>query len=444
VSAGIGVGIAPLARAFRDGSDDPVRALQRALEAADRGEKDRALLWRVPAAMPEAVAARSRFQRGTPLGPLDGVPLVVKDSIDVAGLPSTNGTRFLLDPAASDALLVARLRRAGAVVFAKANMHEFGMQPTGVNPHHGTPVNPWDPSRVPGGSSSGPAVAVASGIAAAAIGTDAGGSIRLPAALNGLVGLKPTLNAVPQQGVAALTFNLDCSGPIGWTVDDVAALFEVLADVRLDRNAAPARAALLTDFFAGAEDDVARAVRAAAAEVFGKLEEVATPLCAWATAVEFVIIGTDAQKTTAPLLAAHAHEMGADVRLILRLGGGISASDRARADAVRARMRGELDALLERYDVLLAPAAGRFAPPLNPKARKGGELDTDGIARLAAVAFPANLTGLPSCAVPCVRDGLPTGLQILGRRGDESRVLAAARRVEQAFGPRRPPRWHGR
>src|ERR1700674_4990226 len=214
--ASAGVGIAPLARAFRDGSDDPVRALQRALEAADRGEKDRALLWRVPAAMPEAVAARLRFQQGTPMGPLDGVPLVVKDSVDVAGLPSTNGTRFLLEPVANDALLVARLRRAGAVVFAKANMHEFGIQPTGVNPHHGTPVNPWDPLRIPGGSSSGPAVAVASGIAAAAIGTDAGGSIRVPATINGLVGLKPTLGAVPQEGVAGLTFDLDHSGPLAW------------------------------------------------------------------------------------------------------------------------------------------------------------------------------------------------------------------------------------
>ncbi|GAC1538973.1 MAG: amidase [Myxococcales bacterium] len=437
------LGIAPLARGFRDGSDDPVRALQRALAAADRGEHDRALLRRVPAAMPDSIAARERFQRGAPLGPLDGVPLVVKDSIDVAGLPSTNGTRFLLEPAARDALLVARLRRAGAVIFAKANMHEFGIQPTGVNPHHGTPVNPWDPARIPGGSSSGPAVAVASGIAAAAIGTDAGGSIRLPAALNGLVGLKPTLNAVPQQGVAALTFDLDCAGPIGWTVDDVAALFEVLAGTRLDRNPAPARAALLADFFAGAEEDVARAVRAAAAEVFGKLDEVATPFCAWATAVEFVIVGTDAHETTAPLLAAHAHEMGADARLILRLGGGLPASDRARADAVRDRMRRELDELLQRYDVLLAPAAGRFASRLSAKARGGGELDTDGIARLAAVAFPANLTGLPACAVPCVRDGLPTGLQILGRRGDESRVLDVARRVEAVFGPRRPPRWHG-
>jgi aspartyl-tRNA(Asn)/glutamyl-tRNA(Gln) amidotransferase subunit A len=437
------VGIAPLARAFRDGSDDPVLALERALGAAHRGKDDKAILWHVPSALAEAELSRDRHAAKKPLGPLDGIPVVVKDCMDVAGMPSTNGTQFLLDPVATDAPLVRRLRAAGAIIFAKANMHEFGIQPTGVNPWHGTPVNPWDPARIPGGSSSGSAVAVASGIAPVALGSDAGGSIRVPATINGLVGLKPTYGSVPQEGVAALTLDLDHSGPIAWTVEDATQVFEVIAARAVDRSAQPGSAALLADFFEGVEEAAAAAVRAAAREVFGELPSVPTQLCAWATAVEFVIVGTDAQKTCAPHLREHARQIAPDTRIILWLGAGLPEKDRARADAVRAGMRRELDALFEKHDVLLGPAIGCFAPVLHPAARAHGELDTGKIARLAAVTFVTNLTGHPCCVVPCVRSGLPMGMQIIGRRGEEDRVLAAARRVEAKFGPRRPPRWHG-
>ena len=436
-------GIGPLAAAFRDRSDDPVRALDRALNAADKGKDDKAILWRVPAARAEAEAAGERFRRGAPLSPLDGVPVVVKDCMDVKGLPSTNGTKFLLDPMPSDAPLVARLRAAGAVIFAKANMHEFGIQPTGVNPWHGTPVNPWDRGRIPGGSSSGSAVAVASGIAPVALGSDAGGSIRVPATINGLVGLKPTFGAVPQEGVAGLTLDLDHSGPLAWTVEDATQVFEVIAARSVDRSAQVRTVALLEDFFEDGEPAAMDRVRAAAREVFPSAEPVKTPLCAWATAVEFVIVGTDAQKTTAPHLRDHAREIAPDTRMILQLGAGLRASDREKADKVRTGMRRELDALLEKYDVLAGPAIGCFAPELNPGAEKYGELDTAKIAQLAAVTFVTNLTGHPCCVVPCVRDGLPMGMQIIGRHGDEARVLAAARRVESVFGPRKPPRWHG-
>ncbi len=436
-------GAEALANAYRSGKDDPVRALLRCLAAADRGEADRAVLCKVPGAAIEAEAARARFAAGAPRGLLDGVPVAVKDCIDVHGLASTNGTAFLQAPAAADALLVQRLRQAGAVVFAKCAMHELGIQPTGVNPRQGTPVNPWDPKRIPGGSSSGCAVAVASGIAPVAIGTDAGGSVRVPAALNGLVGLKPGFGQVPLDGVAGLTLDLDHAGPIAWTVEDAARLFEVIAARPLDRTPFTGKVALLDDLFEGAEDSVAAAARGALHAVFGHLDPVATPLCAWATAVEFVIVGTDAQRTCGHLLRDHAADLGADTRTILNLGGGLTAKDRARADGVRAGMRRELDALFERYDVLVGPAVGAPAPLLHKAALACGELDTSKIAQLAAVTFVANLTGHPCCVVPCVREGEPRGVQIIGRHGAEATVLAAARRIEQAFGPRRPPRWYG-
>ena len=436
-------GIAPLASGFREGSDDPVRALERALSAADRGKADNSILWRVPTAHREAEDARARFQAHKPISALDGVPVVVKDCMDVAGMPSTNGTKFLTEPMPTDAPLVQRLRAAGAVIFAKANMHEFGIQPTGVNPWHGTPVTPWDPGRIPGGSSSGSAVAVASGIAPVALGSDAGGSIRVPATITGLVGLKPTLGVVPQEGVAGLTFDLDHSGPLAWTVEDATEVFEVISARPVDRTVEIRNPALVRDFFDGAEDAVTERVGAAIREVFGDVIAVEAPVCAWATAVEFVIVGTDAQKTCGPHLRDHARDIAPDTRMILRLGAGLPQSDRKRADHVRVNMRRELDALLEKHDVLLGPAIGCFAPPLHKSAMQFGELDTAKIARLAAVTFVTNLTGHPCCVVPCVREGLPMGLQIIGKHGDEARVLAAARRVEERFGPRRPPRWHG-
>src|SRR5438132_12204553 len=280
-------GIGPLAAAFRDRIDDRVRALDRALAAADKGKDDKAILWRVPGARAEAEAARERFRQGMPLSPLDGIPVAVKDCMDVAGLPSTNGTKFLTEPMPVDAPLVQRLRAAGAVIFAKTNMHEFGIQPTGINPHFGTPVNPWDPKRIPGGSSSGSAVAVASGIAPVALGSDAGGSIRVPATINGLVGLKPTFGAVPQEGVAGLTLDLDHSGPLAWTVEDATRVFEVIAARTVDRSAEVRSVALLEDFFEEGEPAAMDRVRAAAREVFPSAEPAKTPLCAWATAVEF-------------------------------------------------------------------------------------------------------------------------------------------------------------
>jgi aspartyl-tRNA(Asn)/glutamyl-tRNA(Gln) amidotransferase subunit A len=367
---------------------------------------------------------------------------VVKDSIDIAGVPTTDGTTFRTGRALSDAPLVQRLRAWGAIIFAKGNMHEYGIQPVGINPHYGTPVNPWAPERIPGGSSSGPAVAVASGLAAAAVGTDAGGSIRVPATLNGLVGLKPTYDAIPREGTAKLTRDLDHLGPIAWTVDDAALLFEAMASVSLRRHPEFGDAAVLSDFFTGAEPRVIEVVRNAIAAVFGSPPEVPTPMAAWAVQVEFVVVGDDASKLMAEELATFGDRMAADSRLILRLGGGVTPQLRRRADGVRRAMRAELDALLERFDVLIGPATGRFAPPLSRAARKG-EMDAAGIAQLAAVAFPANLTGLPACVVPCVKDGLPMGIQLIGRHGEEWRVLSAAKAVESQYGPRRPARWYG-
>src|SRR5690606_33295703 len=248
-------------------------------------------------------------------------------------------------------------------------------------------------------------VAVASGIAAAAVGTDAGGSVRVPAALNGLVGLKASYGAVPDDGVARLTRDLDHVGPMGWTVDDVTVMFEAMSGRSIDREVKVERIGVLTDFFGGADADLVAAVRAAISECFGECAEEKTPMCAWASAVEFVTVGTDASQLIGELLVKHGPQMAPDSRFILQLGGGLTAEDRRKADGVRRGMVAELKALLERYDVLVGPMVGCFAPMLHEAARKHGELDTATMGKLAAATFPANLTGFPSATVPCVRSG---------------------------------------
>ena len=434
--------IEQLTSAFRVGTDDPVRALERVLEAADRARNDKAILWRAPTAHEEAEASRARYRDGTSRGPIDGISLVVKDCVNVAGLPTTNGTTFLTDPVTTDALIVQRLRAAGAVVFAKTNMHEFGIQPTGINPHYGTPVNPWDPNRIPGGSSSGSSVAVAAGIVPVAVGTDAGGSVRIPAAINGLVGLKPTLDAIPLEGVSSLTFDLDHVGAIARTVEDATLLFEVLADRRVDRDVTIRAPAVLRDLFEGAERGVANAVSQAAREVFSNPPEVASPFCEWAVPVQFVIAATDVQKTFGRYIKDHIHAMALDTRIILRLGAGMRSDDRTRADRIREAMRRELDSLLQNHDVLISPAIGSLPPRIGTAARKHGELDIATMARLGAPSFVTNLTGHPSVVVSCVSEGLPIAMQLIGRYNEESRILAAARIVENRFPTRRPPTWY--
>ncbi|MEK7219649.1 MAG: amidase, partial [candidate division NC10 bacterium] len=181
-------------------------------------------------ALAAATAAEREIARGNYLGPLHGIPIALKDLVLTRGIRTTCGSRILADWVPdTDATVTTRLAEAGAILLGKLNMHEFAYGPTGVNPHYGTSRNPWDCQRMPGGSSSGSAVAVAAGLCAGALGTDTGGSVRIPAALCGLVGLKPTYGRVSRAGVIPLAWSLDHVGPMTRTVTDAALLLQVLA-----------------------------------------------------------------------------------------------------------------------------------------------------------------------------------------------------------------------
>jgi aspartyl-tRNA(Asn)/glutamyl-tRNA(Gln) amidotransferase subunit A len=415
-------------------------------------------------ALAAARAAEARVTARTALGPLDGVPVAVKDLYDVQGSPTTGGSRFLTTPAAADSAVVARLRTAGAIVLGKLNMHEFAYGPEGTNPHHGTPWNPWDPAtaRYPGGSSSGSGVAVAAGLAPVGMGSDTGGSIRMPAALCGTVGLKPTYGRVSRAGVLPLSWSLDHTGPLTRRVADAAAILTATAghdpaDSSSSARPVPDYVSLLTgpvrgirigllrEYVGQADPPVQSAVLAAARVLEGlgcALGDVPLPSARYAAGATLAIIAPEASAYHAPLLRQHAAEYAPDVRQRLLAGRFLTAEDYVRGQQARRLIRDEVDAVLRTVDCLLMPTLPVTAPPLTAT-----ELRVAGRREMPRNLFTMftrlfNLTGHPALAVPCgFSDGLPVSLQLVGRAFDEATILRLGHAYEEAteWHTRRPP-----
>jgi aspartyl-tRNA(Asn)/glutamyl-tRNA(Gln) amidotransferase subunit A len=405
-------------------------------------------------ALERARAAEKDLRAGRRRGPLHGVPFGLKDLVDTAGVRTTAGSRILADRVpARDAAVAERLEAAGGVLLGKHNLHEFAYGTTNANPHYGQCLNPWSPGHVPGGSSGGSAAALAAGLCALAVGTDTGGSIRIPVAACGVVGLKPTLGRVSRRGVFPLAWSLDHVGPMARTVTDAAALLGLLAggdpedpwcaarpteDFGRDLEAGVEGLRLGTPrrgFGAGLEPDVERAVEEALAvlERLGarRVDVEIGPLEPAYTAFHG-ILASEAAALHGPWLRTRPEDYGEAVRQALEHGVFVSGADYVNARRTQARVREAVAAAFGRADVLVTPALPRTAPPV-------GESPS----REPAVAWnrllvPFNLAGVPAIAVPCGRDrrGLPIGLQIAGRAFDESTVLRVARAYERAT------QWH--
>jgi len=346
-----------------------------------------------------------------------------------------------------------RLAQAGAILLGKLNMHEFAYGPTGVNAVYGTPRNPWDAARMPGGSSSGSGVAVAAGLAAGALGTDTGGSIRIPAAFCGIVGLKPSYGRVSRAGVIPLAWSLDHVGPMTRTVTDAALMLQVLAgrDVADPSTATlpvpDYQAALQADlrgvrlgiprdfFFAHLEPEIRDAVQATVQRLEGQgaaMEEVHLPHISLAGAASFAIMRAEATAYHEPYLRTRPADYGADVRGRLMTGQFLPATQYLKGQRARQVLRAEVDATLARVHALLAPAAPLPAPPLDMR-----EVTVQGVTQdvrlwITRYTAPINVTGHPVLAVPCglTAGGLPIGLQIIGRHFDEGTILRIGRAVE--------------
>ncbi|MGA2521832.1 MAG: amidase [Acidimicrobiales bacterium] len=354
-----------------------------------------------------------------------GVRLAVKDVIDMEGVLTTAGCRAVVEEASAapaDAACLAGARRAGARIVGRTNLHELALGVTGVNPWYGTPVNPLDPTLVPGGSSSGSAVAVATGEADVAYGTDTGGSVRIPSACCGTAGLKTTWGRVPLDGVWPLSPSFDTVGPMA---RDVAGLVTGMALLEPGFASRPCGALRVGRIRVEADGRIDRAVDGALARTGWEVVDLDVPLWHDATVAAGVLLVVEAWETDGDLVARHPGHVGADVVGRLGLGAAVDAAARTAALVVQGRWRAELVALWERVDVIVTPTLTIFPPRID-----GGEE-----LLMARCTLPVNLAGVPALALPVPSDGpLPASIQLIGPSGGEELLLSAGAVLEAAAG----------
>jgi Asp-tRNA(Asn)/Glu-tRNA(Gln) amidotransferase A subunit family amidase len=380
-------------------------------------------------------------------GALSGVPVGVKDLIDVAGVPTRCGSAVLADaaPAREDAAVVAQLRAAGAVVVAKTHTHEFGYGPTGDVAVQGPCRNPHDPQRITGGSSSGSAAAVAAGLVPLAVGTDTGGSVRIPAALCGVVGLKPAFGTLPTTGVFPLSETLDHIGLLGADIGTVSAAFGALTGRQIDPSAPVAGTVVgrPTDPYWRVHDpEIAAAVDRAAAALStagAVLREVHLSGIDELAATYRVIVTVEAHTTHQRCLAQRPEDYQPATAARLRAAAGYTAADYVTARRTRRRLAAELTArmLAEGVDVLLLASTPLRATPIGARqvdAPDGTRVEV--MPALLSLTLPFNMLGWPAVSVPAPDvTGLPIGIQVAAVRGAEQVALAAGARIVTPGGP---------
>jgi aspartyl-tRNA(Asn)/glutamyl-tRNA(Gln) amidotransferase subunit A len=404
-----------------------------------------------PDALEQARQAETEIARGDWRGPLHGIPLGIKDNYLTADMPTTAGTTApgIAFPR-RDSAAVARLRRAGAVLIGKTRTHEFAWG--NVTP----PVrNPWALDRVPSGSSGGSGAAVAAGLCAAAMGSDTGGSIRMPAAACGVVGLKATFGRVSRDGIVPHSWSLDHAGPLTRSVADAAILMNVLAGYDpadpacRDEPVPDYRAALdqpidglrlgvcRNHFFEDNQDDVQRAVETAIHDLAGQgatVVDFTIPNLAYGLAAIFAIeLASSTAYHDVSLREGRVQHYTADVRQLVEIGRFVTGPDYLKAEQVRAVLMEDFRRALDRVDVILGPTTPITAWKIGEWTARIGDRDESVLAASWRFTFPYNLTGLPAISVPCGfdRHGLPIGLQIAGRPFDEATVLRVAHAYER-------------
>ena len=447
--------------AYRDGRTSPVDVARRLLDAVgrlDAGDPPMRIVIACDEAdvMAQAEASAARFAAGQPLGVFDGVPVAIKDELDQVPYPTTVGTRFLgREPAAQDATVVARFRAQGALLLGKVNMHEIGIGVTGLNLHHGTPRNPYDPARFTGGSSSGPAAAVAAGLCPVAVGADGGGSIRTPASLCGVLGLKATYGRISEVGAYPLCWSVGHVGPLAASALDAALAYEVMAGAdpgdphtlgqphpRIDGADAANLDGLVLGFyppwFEDAQPEVVEVCRArleALRERGAEVKEVELPELELARVAQLITIASEMLTSMTPLLPAHRKELGLDVRTNLALAAAMDNVDYVRAQQARARVCRIFAAVLAEVDAIVTPTNGCVAPPIRPDVFSAGESDLAILSALMRFIGPPNLTGLPAISVPAGYDseGAPVGLHAIGRPWAEHTLLRIAAVAERTL-----------
>jgi aspartyl-tRNA(Asn)/glutamyl-tRNA(Gln) amidotransferase subunit A len=405
-----------------------------------------------------AARAESEILHGRYRGPLHGIPVAIKDNIWTAGLRTTAGSKILADfVPVEDATVVRRLRRAGAVIVGKTNMSEFAYGATNNNQHYGATHNPWNLERTTGGSSGGSAAAVAAGFAFAALGTDTGGSIRIPSALCGVVGLKPTFGRVSCYGTMPLVPAYDHVGPIARSTTDVALVLEAIAgrDPRDSTTASipvPEFARQLRSrnhhvqlgrpreyYFDHLSSDVASSlehVMRTFEQAGARIREVRMPDHQQAAddCTAFASAEATMVHRRVGYFPEREREYGDDVLHRLKVGANVRAVDYAAASEARRVLQAEFDGALADVDVILAPTVPMGATVIGQKTVIIGGQEEAVRSALIRLNRPANITGLPSLTLPCgfTSEGLPVGLQLIGRAFGEAQLLQIARLYEQS------------
>ncbi|MDP6320340.1 MAG: amidase [SAR324 cluster bacterium] len=453
-------------RAYLEGKTTPTDVALRLLDIVRSIEESAVPLrpfiaWKERELMQQARASTERYESGESLGILDGVPISVKDELDMTPFPTMVGTKFYnTQPPAEDATSVSRLRSAGALMVGKTNMHEIGLGVTGLNIPCGTTRNPHHLDHYPGGSSSGSAAAVAAGLSPIALGLDGGGSIRIPASLCGVVGLKTTWGRISSAGAAPLSWSVSTVGPIASSVDDAALAYSYLAgpDIRQgltqnqppvdlqdynDANLKGVKLGIFSAWFKHASVDIVQncehmldAFKAQGATI----EEVEIPELNEVRIAHAVTVLTEMLTSLQPYFKLFRQPFGLDVLLNLTLAKEFKGSDYVKAQRIRAELIRNITQIFQRVDAIVSPSTACTAPPILPDALINGESDLSTLTELMRYAPEANIGGFPAISFPVGYDakGLPVGMQIMGRPWEESFLLRMAKTSERFF-TRHPP-----
>ena len=446
------------AAAYRAGSLTPLQVAERVIEAVAASDQTSPPMHVFIASQAEdirrqAAESTQRLQNGTARSILEGVPVAIKDEVDMLPYPTTVGTKFLgKQPAPANSHVAARLRAAGALLVGKTNMHEIGINPTGANVHHGRIANPHDLNYDVGGSSSGSGAAVAAGLVPVAIGADGGGSIRIPASLCGVVGLKPTFGRVSERGAAPLCWSVAHLGPLGASVEDVAITYAIIAGPDLAEpltlqqppvtllgwdtpDMQGVRIGVYPEWFRHAAQELVEANEKMVAE-FQKLG---------AELVQISIAELDAMRiahavTILSEMAAsmenypeHRDDFADSTRLSLVLGRVTSSHDYLQCQRMRTRAMKIFAEAFDKVDVILTPGTALPAPKVPAEAESNGWSDLGVTTELMRFVFPANFTGNPAISFPVgyTPEGLPLSMHAMGRHWEEHLLLRTAYNAER-------------
>jgi len=428
--------VTALGKRYRDGSLSPTEVTEQAL--ARLGQLEPSLnayaYTMTEEALADARRATEELASGLDLGPLHGILVAIKDLIEVAGVPTGYGSRVVPPKVASrDATLVTRLRSAGAILLGKTNLLEYAY---GVaHPEVRQTNNPHDPGRTAGGSSGGSAAAVAAGIVPLAVGTDTGGSIRIPAAYCGIVGLKPSFGLVPLDGVFPLSWSLDHAGPLARNAKDAALLLSCLSSTPMpidkmalsDIRIGLVRSQFSTSAFGRAVTDHINVAIKKLRHGGAQISEISICDLDFANRNLITILRSEAAVIHAELYAHNAAGYAAGTRTQIEAGFAVPATDYVRARRFQTRLRESIEACFSDVDVLLAPSVPYVAPVEDP------QIEDEGDSEMLSSGF-ANMTGHPSVSIPCgTIEGLPVGMQLTGPVGKDAKLLSAARVLSHKF-----------